>query len=142
MRLFFDVNGTLIGDRGQLRPLVHQVFRSLRADGHQIYLWSGMGLRWEEVRRHALQPYVLDCYRKPLEHTDGRWEAAHTDEPCLVIDDIAPIVEEYGGIVVRPYYWENDDDCEMERVYRIIRDVAATGSSSDPAFRPGRRSSS
>ncbi len=142
MRLFFDMDNTLIGDRGQLRPLVREVFERLTAEGHDIYIWSGIGLRWREVREHALDPYVLDCYYKPIEG----WEALQAEqaalrefEPDLVIDDIPAFVEEYGGIVVRPYFWERADDREMERVHRIVQDVAATGSSSDRAFRPGWR---
>jgi hypothetical protein len=139
LRLFFDLDNTLIGDRGQLRPLVRESFEGLTADGHQIYIWSGVGVRWREVREHALERFVLDCFRKPLDLVEGAMDGLPSCEPSLVVDDLVPIVEEYGGVVVRPYYWENASDREMERVCRIVREVAATGRSGDSAYRAGRR---
>lgn len=136
MRLFFDMDNTLIGDRGQLRPLVRESFHRLTVAGHHLYVWSGVGLRWKEVHEHDLAPFVLDCFQKPI---DEQVEGLPTFEPCLVVDDLAPIVNEYGGILIRPYYWENPHDREMERVCRIVEELASTGASSDAAYRAGRR---
>ena len=54
MQLFFDVDYTLIAYNGSLRPLVHKVFGDLKSDGHDIYIWSGMGLRNKEVEELSL----------------------------------------------------------------------------------------
>ncbi len=136
MNLFFDMDNTLIGDRGQLRPLVSETLYQLHTDGHTLYVWSGVGIRWKEVHTHGLARIVRDCYNKPL---DEPAQQATTYAPDLVIDDVPAIVEEFGGIVVRPYYLENPRDREMERVYRVIQEVLSTGTSRDTAFRPGRR---
>jgi hypothetical protein len=136
MNLFFDMDNTLIGDRGQLRPLVSETLHQLHDDGHTLYVWSGVGIRWKEVQTHGLERIVRDCYHKPL---DEPAQQATTYAPDLVIDDVSAIVEEFGGIVVRPYYLENPRDREMERVYRVIQEVLRTGTSSDTGFRPGRR---
>ncbi|MBI3978069.1 MAG: hypothetical protein HY331_07785 [Chloroflexi bacterium] len=142
MRLFFDMDNTLISDCAILRPRVREVFERLTTEGHEIYVWSGVGIRWKEVHQHELHPFVTDCYRKPLNGVNGNRRTdgiPTTIQPDLVVDDIAPIVEEYGGVVVRPYFWEIESDREMDRVYQIIQEVVATGASADKAYRPGRR---
>jgi hypothetical protein len=136
MDLFFDMDNTLIGDRGQLRPLVSETLHQLHDDGHAIYVWSGVGIRWKEVQMHRLERIVRDCYHKPL---DESAQHATPHAPDLVIDDVSAIVEEFGGIVIRPYYLDNPRDREMERVYRVIQEVLHTGTSRDRGFRPGRR---
>lgn len=136
MNLFFDMDNTLIGDRGQLRPLVCEILGRLHHEGHALYVWSGVGIRWKEVHAHSLTDLVRDCYHKPL---DGSDRQAPEPLPDLVIDDIPAFVDRYGGIVVRPYYLDNPRDREMERVYRIIQELLRTGTSSDPAFRSGHR---
>jgi len=130
------MDNTLIGDRGQLRPLVTDILGRLCDDGHAIYVWSGVGIRWREVRTHHLERFVRDCYHKPL---DEPAQQATRHAPDLIVDDVSAIVEEFGGVVVRPYYLENPRDREMERVYRVIQDVIRTGASLDSGFRPGRR---
>jgi len=136
MNLYFDMDNTLIGDRGQLRPGVSDVLAQLHEDGHTLYVWSGVGIRWNDVHTHGLERFVRDCYQKPL---DELAQQTTTYLPDLVIDDVSAIVEEFGGIVVRPYFLENPRDREMERVYRVIQEVLLTGTSEDRAFRPGQR---
>ncbi|HET6318626.1 MAG TPA: hypothetical protein VFG86_19395, partial [Chloroflexota bacterium] len=69
MNIFFDVDETILGYDGSLRPLVHQTFEILVAEGHRIYIWSGVRtadtVRAEVVQRHALETYVTDCFQKP-----------------------------------------------------------------------------
>ena len=66
MKIYFDVDDTLITWDVRLRPGVHDVFTQLREDGHDIYLWSGYGPRWEVVRRFELHEQIIDCFWKPL----------------------------------------------------------------------------
>ncbi|MEE9198503.1 MAG: hypothetical protein V3U26_01760, partial [Dehalococcoidia bacterium] len=65
MNVFFDVDDTLVSFDGSLRPHVREVFQRLVKDGHSIYVWSGVGVRWEVVDRHGLRPFVTDCLLKP-----------------------------------------------------------------------------
>ena len=70
MNIFFDVDETILGYDGSLRPLVAEVFGRLIDEGHRIYVWSGVRtgdtIRTEVVEPYALEPYVTDCFRKPL----------------------------------------------------------------------------
>ncbi|MCX6024495.1 MAG: hypothetical protein NTZ05_22740, partial [Chloroflexi bacterium] len=67
MRVYFDVDFTLIGVDRSLRPGTHDTFRRLVADGHKVCLWSGMRNPWHAVNDHDLQEWVSNCYRKPIE---------------------------------------------------------------------------
>ena len=62
MKIFFDCDETIITWDVRLRPGVKEVIGSLRDSGHEIYLWSGNGPRWEIVRRFDLHDFFLDCY--------------------------------------------------------------------------------
>ena len=53
MNIFFDVDYTILGLDDSLRPGTKETFRKLIDDGHSIYIWSGVGLRWEVVRKHS-----------------------------------------------------------------------------------------
>src|SRR3989338_11424836 len=67
LNLFFDVDFTLISIDGSLRPGVHETFRRLIADGHRIFIWSGVGMRTDEIRKLQLEDLVSGIYVKPLE---------------------------------------------------------------------------
>ncbi len=140
MKLFFDVDYTILGVDGSLRPGTHETFLKLKKDGHQIYIWSGIGVRTREVQKHSLDKYVSGVFRKPLEDFEkGMEEIGIPLWPDLVVDDYPEIVSTLGGIKVKPYYFaRNADKEEMERIYRIIADYVRTGTSDDPAFTPPR----
>ncbi|HEY3059716.1 MAG TPA: HAD hydrolase family protein [Chloroflexota bacterium] len=42
MNIFFDVDETILGYDGSLRPLVRETFKVLVDEGHRIYIWSGV----------------------------------------------------------------------------------------------------
>ena len=144
MNIFFDMDYMIreeVIDGGNLRPGVKEVFERLKTEGHSVYIWSGLGARMEEVKLLGLQDMVDGVFQKPVE----RFETAVKDMlsrkqipvlPDLVVDDSAAIVTVLGGILVRPYGARIRNDQEMERVYRIIRECASDGHSSDSAFRP------
>jgi hypothetical protein len=139
VNVFFDVDYTILSVDGSLRPGTRDVFRRLVADGHKVFVWSGVGLRTAEVRRHSLEEYVAGVFHKPLENFEsGLWAFGVTARPDFVIDDYPEIVSFFGGVVVTPYYFSRADDAEMERVYRIVADYALNGRSEDVAFRPKR----
>lgn len=136
MNLFFDVDYTILGVDGSLRPGTKNTFLKLKEDGHNLYVWSGIGVRTQEVQKHGLSEMVSGVYRKPLDEFEtGIEEIGVPVWPDLVIDDYPEIVNALGGVLVKPYYFARNGDNEMERVYRIIRDYSLNGVSNDPSFK-------
>ena len=132
MNIFFDCDYTIITSDGRLRPGVRELFHRLKDDGHILYIWSGAGIRWYEVRKHGLEPYITDCFHKPLYDYRRRMKGMGvTIVPDMVIDDYPDIVSALGGIRVKPYVYERKSDREMEQVYHIISALSANGHSSD-----------
>lgn len=122
MNLFFDVDSTIMSHwEGKLRPGVREIFTALRADGHTLYIWSGLGLRWREIDRHDLRGLIATCYTKPLwDHHEQLPKLGVEVLPDLAVDDHQEIIEAFGGILVEPFYYYDPRDREMERVYREI----------------------
>lgn len=136
MNIFFDVDQTILGMDSSLRPSVKEVMRRLVDNGHDLYLWSGMGVRSEVVKRHELGPILSGVYQKPLyDHNDRLSELGVPLVPDFVVDDDPAVVVAFGGIWVSPYYSDAPDDEEMDRVYRVATDYARTGISDDAHFR-------
>ena len=122
MNVFFDVDYTLIADDGSLRPHVHEVFQKIKDDGHDIYIWSGVGIRWEVVNRHNLRQYIETCYLKPLsDYKETLIELGVDVMPDFVIDDHSGVPLAFGGVVVKPYYTRNESDEELLRVYEELK---------------------
>ncbi len=137
MDIFFDVDYTLLGVDGSLRPRSREVFEQLVSDGHKVFIWSGVGVRTTEVRRHELDDLVSGVFQKPIDDYEaGLATYDVTPRPEFVVDDYPGIVRAFGGVVVKPYYFRNAKDDEMDRVYRIICEVHERGHSDDDAFRP------
>src|SRR5579859_4094806 len=125
MNIFFDVDETILGYDGSLRPLVRQIFQTLVDDGHRIFVWSGVRtgdiVRTEVVERHGLEPYVTDCYQKPLFNYREQWSRTGVEvQPHFCVDDYPEIVAAFGGIQVKPYY-RAQADADLERVYAAIK---------------------
>ena len=131
MNVFFDVDDTLIARfDGSLRPLTREVFAKLVSDGHELYVWSGIGLRYFEVNKFGLRPFVRDLFRKPLaEHRASLVRLGIGVEPHFVIDDHQEVVDVFGGHLIAPYSFPDPLDREMEVVYEKV--VAYSGT-----FRP------
>lgn len=122
MNIFFDVDDTLITWDVKLRPDVMEVFAALRNDGHDLYLWSGYGPRWEVVRRFQMQEHIINCFWKPLYDFHERLpELGVPFIPDVVIDDHPEIVKAFGGIKVVPAGTPFFEDREMWRVYEEIQ---------------------
>ena len=131
MNIFFDMDYTILEiDNGTLRPFVREIFERLSADGHSLYIWSGVGARTDEVAALGLYDMVSGVFPKPWENYEATVDEMLTSgtipvRPDMVVDDTAAIVRALGGIVVRPYgSLSEPGDQEMERVYRFIRDLA------------------
>jgi FMN phosphatase YigB (HAD superfamily) len=129
MNIFFDVDETILGYDGSLRPLVRQIFQQLVDEGHQIFIWSGVRtgeiVRTEVVQRHGLDAYVTGCYQKPLFDYREQWQRMGVAiQPDFCVDDYPDIVEAFGGILVKPYAQARPDS-ELQRVYAAIQTAAA-----------------
>ncbi len=121
MNIFFDVDHTLIDSGNRLRPGVRELFERLTADGHRLYLWSGIGERLEVLEQHGLAPYVAACYVKPLyQHRRMLGPLGIGVNPDFTVDDHPDLPAVFGGVVVRHFLIYDADDREMERVYAMV----------------------
>jgi FMN phosphatase YigB (HAD superfamily) len=125
MNIFFDVDETILGYDGSLRPLVKQVFQTLVEEGHRIFVWSGVRtgdtIRTEVIQRFQLEAFVTDCYRKPLFDFRQQWLRTGIEvQPDFCVDDYPEIVEAFGGVLVKPYSYARPD-ADLERVYQVIK---------------------
>ena len=127
MNIFFDVDFTLITWDYRLRPHVREVFQRLKDDGHTVYLWSGVGKRWEVVEQFALHDLIADCFEKPLyRHAERLADLGVTIRPDFVIDDHLEPVDAFGGVQIEPPHTPLDADTEMLRVYEAIQRFASS----------------
>ena len=137
MKIFFDVDYTILGMDETLRPGTLETIQRLKDDGHEIYIWSGLGERWDVVKKHKLAPFVSGVYEKPLHRFQERLsEVGVPFEPEFVIDDYPEVVTAFGGVWVPPYYFKRTADQVMDRIYQIVCDFVRDGTSEDPQFRP------
>ena len=120
MNVFFDVDNTILGGLdGSLRPGTREVFEQLLGRGHDLYVWSGMGVRSADVRRLGLEPLVTGVYQKPISHfEDGLVRYGIPVMPHFVVDDHPEIVEHFGGHCIAAYLrrgrgYYGDADQEM-----------------------------
>jgi len=61
LKIFFDVDYTILAVDNSLRPGTRDTFEKLISDGHEVYIWSGVGLRNAEIRQHELEELVPVC---------------------------------------------------------------------------------
>ena len=136
MKIFFDVDYTILGLDDTLRPGTMETLQKLKDDGNEIYIWSGVGERWDVVEKHQLTPLVSGVYEKPTHHFHERLEELGVPfEPDFVIDDYPEVVAAFGGVWVPPYFFKRSFDTEMDRIYQIVCDFIKTGSSEDRQYR-------
>ena len=136
MNVFFDVDQTILGMDNSLRPGVRETMSTLTELGHRVYVWSGMGIRRDTVRRHGLDDFVSGLFQKPLYDYQERLEELDVDiTPQFVVDDDPQVVTAFGGLWVPPYYKQGDDNGAMARVLKSAKEFAEGGHSSDAHFR-------
>ena len=134
MNVFFDVDYTLIGGLYTLRPWTKEVFNLLIKDGHKIYIWSGKGIRREDMDNHGLDELITDYFVKPLwESPVGFHETYAADyraqlrrlginvNPDFVVDDNVDLVRAFTGKRVSVYMDPNEHDRELLEVYKAIQ---------------------
>lgn len=85
--------------------------------GFAVYIWSGVGVRWEVVDVHGLRPFVRDCFVKPLSrHHERLKELRIPFVPDHVVDDDDEIVRAFGGTLVPAPLEPLHSDRELLRV--------------------------
>jgi hypothetical protein len=110
LNVFFDVDYTLVMWDGRLRNHAHEVFTRLTEAGHSIYIWSGVGIRRWDMRRHGLDEFVTDYFVKPLwSYKERLGEFNVTVMPDFVIDDHKSVVDDFDGGYHIPDVAEKDD---------------------------------
>ena len=132
LNIFFDVDNTLIMWNGKLRNHTRDVFTALKEAGHEIYIWSGVGIRQWDMRRHELDSFVTNYYVKPLEKHHEKLESLGVPfVPDFVIDDHKTVVDAFGG------YHISDEMIEGDReLLEVLAAINAMALSGQPA--PGR----
>ena len=128
MNIFFDIDYTLLAYNGSLRPGARQVLARLDEDGHDLYIWSGVGVREEEVQKVGLAEFTKGVFQKPIsDYEEGLTRFGIPVRPDIVVDDHPEVVAHFGGIVIRPYFWPHVEDKEMEKVYLEIVELQRNG---------------
>lgn len=123
LNVFFDVDNTLIMWNGKLRNHTRDVFTALKQAGHEIYIWSGVGIRQWDMKRHDLDEFVTDYYIKPLEKHHEKLEALGVPMvPDFVIDDHKSVVDAFGGYHISDE--AGPDDRELLDVLDMINNFA------------------
>ncbi len=139
LKIFFDVDYTILAVDGSLRPGTRQTFERLVDDGHKVFIWSGVGLRNSDVERHELQDLVSGIYKKPIyDYVNGLELLKVPHWPDFVIDDYPEIVDTFGGVLAKPYFFRSASDDEMDHIYAIVNDFVATGESDRVGYRAAR----
>lgn len=127
LNVFFDVDNTLILWNGKLRNHTREVFASLREAGHTIYIWSGVGIRRWDMKRHELDEFVADYFIKPLEQHHEKLEALGVPfTPDYVIDDHKSVVDAFGGYHISDIAGPDDDE-----LLKVLAEIAALARSGD-----------
>jgi len=126
VNIFFDFDYTLVAKDGSLRPGVHGVLTRLKLESHSLFIWSGIGLRTDEAAEHGLTEFITGVFKKPIEDFErGLIDLGITVRPDAVVDDHVDIVRYFGGVLVRPYFWPDQGDNEMDRVYRELQALSS-----------------
>jgi hypothetical protein len=105
VNVFFDIDNTIIGTiDGSVRPGTREVFEQLLERGHDIYIWSGMGVRTALIRKAGLEPFVTGVYQKPISHfEEGLVRYGVPVVPDFIVDDHPEIVDHFGGHCIPVY---------------------------------------
>ncbi len=118
---------------GKLRNHTREVFERLTEAGHTIYIWSGVGIRRWDMRRHELDGFVADYFIKPLDRHHERLESLGVPfTPDFVIDDHRSVVDAFGGYHVSDM--PGSDDSELLDVLAAIEQHALSDGGPSPSL--------
>ncbi|MSQ31375.1 MAG: hypothetical protein EXR64_05035, partial [Dehalococcoidia bacterium] len=130
LNVFFDVDNTLIMWNGRLRQHTREVFTELKEHGHTIYIWSGVGIRRWDMKRHELDEFVTDYFIKPLDRHHEKLEALGVPMvPDFVIDDHLSVVTAFGGYHIKDEAAADDRELleVLARIHQMARVPAVLG---------------
>jgi hypothetical protein len=137
LNIYFDCDYTILAMDGSLRPRTREVFSNLIEDEHKVFIWSGVGLRTNDMERLNLMDLISGIFVKPIaEFEDGLDRFSVSPRPDFVIDDHREIVEFFGGVHIEPYYFRASEDGQMDDLYQCIADFSQTGNSTHRGFKP------
>lgn len=123
LNVFFDVDHTLVMWDGRLRPHAEEVFQAITEAGHTIYVWSGVGIRHYDMKKHGLDSYVTGYFVKPLHDYRERLPLYKVNiMPDFVIDDYPQVIEAFRGYHISDIL--KKDDAELLEVWRLIQLMA------------------
>ena len=129
LNVFFDVDNTLIMWNGKLRNHTRDVFTALKDAGHTIYVWSGVGIRQWDMKRHDLDEFVTDYFIKPLEKHHEKLESLGVPMvPDFVIDDHRGVVDDFGG-----YHIPDVADKDDRHLLNVLEAIEALAAQDEPA---------
>ncbi|MBM2827136.1 MAG: hypothetical protein HW403_1200 [Dehalococcoidia bacterium] len=121
MKIFFDVDFTLVGNEAKLRPGVHELFQQLKDEGHDIYIWSGGRNTNDAVKEFDLERFVTGHFLKPI---GDDWailmQRLNIPMPDFCIDDNKEIIDIFGGYCIAPFIYKEETDVRMRGVYDAI----------------------
>ena len=136
MNIYFDCDYTILAMDGSLRPGTQEVFSKLLEDGHKVFIWSGVGLRSDDMKRLNLMNLISGVFVKPIADFEIGLQRFGVDpRPDFVIDDHREIVEAFGGVHIEPYYFRSAEDGHMEDLYQAIAEYSDKGTSSHRGFK-------
>jgi predicted HAD superfamily phosphohydrolase YqeG len=121
VKIFFDVDFTLVGVDAKLRPGVHDLFQRLKDEGHEIYIWSGGRNTTDAVKEFQLESYISGHFLKPV--GDDHYvlmDQLNIPTPDFCIDDNKEIIDVFGGYCIPPYVYPEETDFRMQKVYEEI----------------------
>lgn len=122
LRVYFDVDDTLLTWDRRLRPFAREVIATVAGAGVEVYLWSGVGVRWEVAHAHNFRIHITDCYVKPLSrHRERLAGLGIPFVPDHVVDDDAEIVGVFGGTHVIAPLEPLDEDRALLQVLADLR---------------------
>lgn len=123
LRIFFDVDDTLLSWNGRMRPCAREIIAAIAEAGAEVYLWSGVGVRWEVAHAYDLRAHITDCFVKPLSrHRERLVELGIPFVPDHVVDDDDEIVRVFGGTHVPAPLEPLEDDRALLQVLNDVRE--------------------
>ena len=120
MIVCFDVDLTLLAaSHDRLRPHTRKVLRALRAEGHDVYVWSAGGRDYAQqmCRRFGIDALILAAF--------GKDEVSLS--PDFVVDDDPEMLQRFPGFLVKPYFAAAREDSALLEALAALRHHATAG---------------
>lgn len=101
----------MLGEDNSIRPGVAFTLSRLKAEGHEVWAWSGDTRRAELLDACGLLELLHGVTIKPTSNYRGRArELCGDHEPQFVVDDHPQVVRMFGGLQLPSYYGADHPD--------------------------------